>query len=60
MTDAEIQAMRRENDYLKVRNAQLQSDLSDLSAEVDRLRQALERTSIRRPGTAPNPLSGGQ
>src|SRR5690349_5699439 len=29
----------RENAYLKVRIAQLQSDVADLSAEIDRLRQ---------------------
>jgi hypothetical protein len=60
MTDAEIQAMRRENEYLKLRNAQLQADLTDVAAETDRLRQALERTSTRRTVVTPNPLSGGQ
>lgn len=61
MTDVEIQAMRRENDYLKLRNAQLQADMTDLSAETERLRQALERTGAARRGSgAPNPLSGGQ
>lgn len=43
MTDAEGYAVRRENDYLKLRNAQLQADLTDVSAEVQRLRQELER-----------------
>ncbi len=47
MTDLEIQAMRRENDYLKLRNAQLQTDLNDLSAETERMRQMLERIDSR-------------
>ena len=52
--------LARENAYLKQRNAQLQADLADLSAETERLRQALERTTTRRAPGAPNPLSGGQ
>ncbi len=61
MTDDEAQALRRENEYLKLRNAQLQADLVDLTAETDRMRQAIERTGARQGGrTAPDPLSGGQ
>jgi len=60
MTDVEMQALRRENNYLKVRNAQLQADLTNVSAEAARLRQALERTGRRRLSATPNPLSGGQ
>ena len=61
MTDAEAQAMRQENQYLKLRNAQLQADLTDVSAETERLRQALERTGAARAGRSlPNPLGGGQ
>ena len=60
MTDLEIQSMRRENDYLKLRNAQLQADLTDVSAETERLRQALERLDSRKAHPAPNPLAGGQ
>jgi cell division protein FtsB len=45
MTDRETEALRRENDYLKLRNAQLQRDVTDLGAEAARLRQALERLS---------------
>jgi hypothetical protein len=60
MTDVEIQAMRRENEYLKLRNSQLQADMTDLSAETERLRQALERTGLRRASATPNPLGGGQ
>lgn len=53
MTDEQVQALRRENDYLKLRNGQLQADLTDLSAELHRLKQALERTGLNR---TPNPL----
>ncbi len=60
MTDLEIQSMRRENDYLKLRNAQLQADLTDVSAEAERLRQAMERLDARKAHPAPNPLAGGQ
>lgn len=59
MTDEEAQTLRRENEYLKLRCAQLQSDVTDLTAELDRHRQQLEHG---RPGraTPPNPLSGGR
>lgn len=61
MTEAEIQALLRQNEYLKQRNAQLQADLVDLTAETERMRQAMEHTAARRArGAAPNPLSGGQ
>jgi hypothetical protein len=56
MTDEEAQAMRRENDYLKSRNAQLQSDVTSLGGQVLRMQQELERLS----GRASDPLSGGQ
>ena len=53
--------MLRENQYLKLRNAQLQADLTDISAETQRLRQALERTGAARAArSAPNALGGGQ
>jgi hypothetical protein len=49
MTPVEIQAMQRENAYLKIRVGGLQADVSDLSAEVERLRQQLEHfTAARR------------
>jgi hypothetical protein len=61
MTDEEAQAIRRENEYLKLRNAQLTADLVDLTAETARMRQAIERTGARQSGRpAPNPLGGGQ
>lgn len=60
MTDLEIQALRKENDYLKLRNAQLQADLTDLSSETERLRQMLERLDGRVRHSAPNALGSGQ
>ncbi|HEX2559428.1 hypothetical protein [Phenylobacterium sp.] len=60
MTPLEEDAMRRENAYLRERVAQLQSDLTDLSAENTRLRQERERLHGRSAMTAPNPLAGGQ
>ena len=60
MTDEEAQRMRRENDYLKARCAQLQADIGDLSSQLDRVTQQLERTSTRRGAAAANPLGGGQ
>ena len=51
MTDEEAQRLRRENDYLKSRCAQLQEDVSDLSGQLARASQQLERVSTRRaPG----------
>lgn len=52
--------LARENAYLKTRVAQLTSDIADLAAEVDRLRQERERLHGRRAARAPNPLGGGQ
>ncbi len=52
--------MRRENDYLKARCAQLQVDVEDLSSQLQRMTQQLERTSARRPAAAPSPLGSGQ
>ena len=61
MTALEAEALQRENAYLKTRIAQLQSDVGDLSAEVERLRQRLEHASAaRNAARAPNPLAGGQ
>ena len=60
---AALDAVTRENTYLRQRNAQLQDEVVDLSAELERLRQVVERlhgrTAARAAG-APNPLSGGQ
>jgi predicted nucleic acid-binding Zn-ribbon protein len=60
MSDPTSDALLRENAYLKTRIAQLQSDLADVSAEVDRLRQERERLHGRREARAPNPLGSGQ
>ena len=59
MTDEDAQRMRRENDYLKARCAQLQADVDDLSSQLHRTTQQLEYTAMRRT-TAANPLGGGQ
>lgn len=55
----------RENAYLKMRVAQLEGDVQDLSAENLRLREERERLHGRREGraagaSAPNPLGSGQ
>ena len=60
MTEANDHALARENEYLKRRNAQLQSDLTDVTAEAGRLRQELERRGGLHVRLAPDPLSGGQ
>jgi len=60
MTGEDLQALRRENDYLKRRNAQLQDDVTSLGGQVLRLQQELERLHGRRALATPDPLSGGQ
>ena len=55
-----LDELQRENAYLKQRNAQLQSDLTDVGAERDRLAQELERVHGRRQARAANPLGDGQ
>jgi prefoldin subunit 5 len=60
MTEQTLEALQRETLYLRQRNAQLQADVADLAAEVDRLRQQLERLHGRAPQRSPNPLGGGQ
>ena len=60
MAEPTYEDLQRENAYLKQRVAQLQSDIMDLSAETDRLRQERERLHGRRAQQAPNPLGGGQ
>ena len=50
MTEREVNDVRRENDYLKLRNAQLQRDVVSLTAEGHSLRQELERRyGLRNP-----------
>lgn len=60
MNDEDAQAMRRENAYLKTRNAQLQGDVTSLSGQVLRMQQELERLSGRHSGRGSDPLAGGQ
>jgi prefoldin subunit 5 len=60
MTEAAPADLARENAYLKNRIAQLQSDVADVTAEANRLRQELERIQGRRAARPPNPLGGGQ
>jgi hypothetical protein len=60
MNDEEAQVLRRENDYLKRRNAQLQDDVTSLGGQLLRLQQDLERMNGRRAMISPDPLSGGQ
>lgn len=55
-----LDALQRENRYLKARNAELQSDVTGLAAEAQRLREELERLHGRVAMRRPNPLSGGQ
>jgi hypothetical protein len=49
----------RENAYLRQRVAQLEADVTDLSAENLRLREEAERRYQLRQAR-PNPLGGGQ
>jgi hypothetical protein len=57
---AELEALLRENAYLKQRVAQLHGDVTDLGAENMSIRQELERVTAPRRTPAPNPLAGGQ
>jgi len=50
--------MARQNAYLKLRNAQLQSDVTALAAEAERLRQIVERLHGRPITPAPLPGAG--
>jgi hypothetical protein len=56
----DIDALQKENRYLKGRNAELQADVASLAAETQRLRETLERLHGRVALRRPNPLSGGQ
>ena len=60
VTAVEIQAMHRQNLYLKARVAQLENDIVDLTAENGRLAEERERTHARRAARPPSPLGGGQ
>jgi hypothetical protein len=59
MTDREISEVWRENEYLKLRNAQLQRDIVEISADSQRLRQELERRGgLNRAIKAADPTAG--
>ena len=60
MAERSLAELERENAYLKARLAQLEGDVTDLSAENLRLQEERERTHARRAARAPNPLGGGQ
>lgn len=60
MAEPTYEQLQAENAYLKKRVTQLQSDVMDISAEADRLRQERERLHGRRQAQAPNPLGSGQ
>ena len=52
MDEVEARKLVRENDYLKLRCAQLQDDVTDLSSQLTRARQELERLHGRRAGAS--------
>jgi predicted nucleic acid-binding Zn-ribbon protein len=60
MPERTLADLERENAYLKLRLAQLESDVVDLKAENARLQDERERLHARRAARAPNPLGGGQ
>lgn len=60
MADRDPADLLRENVYLKLRNAQLQSDILDLSAEVERLRRIQDRLHIRSMVQKPDIPTGGE
>jgi hypothetical protein len=59
LADRDPAELLRENAYLKRRNAQLQSDILDLSAEVERLRRIQDRLHGRRVINAADTPAGG-
>jgi hypothetical protein len=60
MAERTLADLERENAYLKLRLAQVESDLVDLSAQNLRLQEERERTHARRAARPPNPLGSGQ
>lgn len=60
MADRTPAELERENIYLKARIAQLESDVTDLTAENLRLQEERSRLHARRTARAPNPLGSGQ
>jgi predicted nucleic acid-binding Zn-ribbon protein len=60
MAERTAEDLARENAYLKLRLAQVEADVTDLSAENQRLREERERLHVRRAARGPDPLGGGQ
>lgn len=60
MAERTADDLARENAYLKLRLAQLETDRQDLEAENRRLREEREQFHARRAARPPNPLGGGQ
>jgi len=60
MAERTLAELERENAYLKLRLAQLESDVVDITAENRRLSEAQERLAGRRAARPPNPLGGGR
>jgi hypothetical protein len=58
MDEIEARKLARENDYLKLRCAQLQDDVTDLSSQLTRARQELERLHSQRAIHAGAPGGG--
>ena len=58
MEDAEAGRLTRENAYLKLRCAQLQDDVTSLGAELQRVRQELERLHGLRAARTTETLGG--
>jgi len=52
--------LERENAYLRARLAQAELDITDLNADLGRLREERERLQGRRAARPPNPLGSGQ
>lgn len=50
----------RENAYLRLRNQQLQDEITSLSADNERMRQIVERLHGRTPVQPSRPQGGGQ
>lgn len=60
MTEDEIQGLLRQNASLKARNAELESDVIDLSAQVTRLQHQNQHFSARRLAKRAEPQPDGQ
>jgi len=59
MAERSLAELERENAYLKARIAQLQGDVTGLTAENRRLLEVHERLAGRRAARPPSPLGDG-